>query len=189
MSIQLEIPEALFDRIKKNAIPFVDLTPVSVLERWANHFDKAATASPAAPTPEVSVSVSVAPAGRTLNPLSPPSLLHTRCRGTFGTVPFRKWNDLVRTAHVQAHAKAGSFESLLTVTHAQLRKGDHSGDSGFHFVPEIALSIQGVDANKAWEYSLRLAQYLKAPLVVNVEWRHKAGAEFPGETALLEWKP
>jgi len=189
MSIQLEIPEALFDRIKKNAIPFVDLTPVSVLERWANHFDRTAAASPEVPTPVVSVSVSVAPAARILNPLSPPSLLHTRCRGTFGTVPFKKWNDLVRIAHVQAFRKAGDLESLFPITHAQLRAGDQSGDSGFHFVPEIGLSIQGVDANKAWEYSLRLAQYLKVPVSVRVEWRHKEGAAFPGETALLEWKP
>jgi len=187
MSIQLDIPEALFDRIKKNAIPFVDLTPVSVLERWANHFDKAPP--PVTPTPTVITPIAATRAGRILNPLSPPSLLHTRCRGTFGTVPFRKWNDLVRIAHVQAHAKAGDLESLFPVTHAQLRAGDHSGDSGFHFVPEIGLSIQGVDANKAWEYSLRLAQYLKVPLVVTVEWRNKEEAVFPGETALLEWKP
>ncbi len=186
MSIQLEIPEALFDRIKKNAIPFVDLTPVSVLERWANHFDKAP--SSVAPTPKVTAPVATTSADHTLSPLLPPSLLHTRCRGTFDTVPFRKWNDLVRIAHIQAHAKAGSFESLLTVSHAQLRKGDHSGDSGFHFVPEIGLSIQGVDANKAWEYSLRLAQYLKVPVSVRVEWRPKEGAAFPGQTGLLEWK-
>lgn len=187
MSIQLEIPQALFDRIKKNAIPFVDLTPVSVLERWANHFDKVPPA--VAPTTALAVSVPLVPAGRTLNPFSPPSLLHTRCRGTFGTAPFRKWNDLVRLAHVQAYAKAGSYESLLPVTQAQLRKGDHAGDSGFHFVPEIGISIQGVDANKAWEYSLRLAQFLMVPVSVSVEWRHKDGAALPGETALLEWKP
>ena len=141
------------------------------------------------PTPAVAISVAVAPAGRTLNPLSPPSLLHTRCRGAFGGTSFKKWNDLVRIAHVQAYAKAGSLETLLSVTHAQLRKGDHSGDSGFHFVPEIGLSIQGVDANKAWEYSRRLAQYLMVPLSARVEWRHKEGAAFPGETGLLEWKP
>ncbi len=187
MSIQLEIPDALFERIKKNAIPFVDHTPVAVLERWADYFDKTPSASSA--TSSVTPPATIAPTGRTLPPLSPPSLLHTRCRGTFGTALFKKWNDLVRIAHTQAYAKAGSFEALLAVTHAQIRKGDHSGDSGFHFVPEIGLSIQGVDANKAWEYSLRLAQYLKTPLVMSVEWRNKEGAEFPGETGLLEWKP
>ena len=39
MSIQLEIPESLFVRIQKHAIPFVDLTPISVIERWADHFE------------------------------------------------------------------------------------------------------------------------------------------------------
>jgi hypothetical protein len=187
MSIQLEIPDALFERIKKHAIPFVDLTPVSVLERWAEHFEKTKTC--AVPTPRAATSRTAIQAGRTFNPFSPPSLLHTRCFGTFGSKLFRKWNDLVRIAHIQAHAKAGSFEALRSATHAQIREGDHSGDAGFHFVPEIGISIQGVDANKAWDYSLRLAQYLLVPLSVRVEWRHKDGAAFPGETALLEWKP
>lgn len=40
------------------------------------------------------------------NHSNPPDLQHTRCQGTFGSSPFRKWNDLVRIAHIQAFAKA-----------------------------------------------------------------------------------
>ena len=184
MSTTLEIPDSLFARIQKHAIPFVDLTPVAVLQRWSDHFEgNGVTASP-----EVKV---LAPedSAKKFNPLTPPDLMHTRCRGTFGSIPFRKWNDLVRTAHVQALAKAQSFEELRTVTLAQIRKGDHTGDSGYHFVPEIGISVQGVDARHAWLYSLRLAQFLRTPLRAFVEWRHNEKAAFPGETGLLEWAP
>lgn len=186
MNIQIEIPETLFARIKNNAIPFVDLTPVSVLERWADHFENG---KPHAGNPSAGVAEPTEFSGKKFSPFTPPDLMHTRCRGTLGAASFRKWNDLVRVAHTQAFAKAGSFEALMSVTHAQIRKGDHSGDSGYHFVPEIGISIQGVDANHAWSYSLRLAQYLKTPLIARVEWRHNEKAEYPGEAGILEWRP
>jgi hypothetical protein len=187
MSIQLEIPDTLFVRIKQNAIPFVDLTPVSVLERWADHFEKQQSQEgvrPSAPSAEPS-----GPVGKKFSPLNPPDLMHTRCQGTFGSMSFRKWNDLVRVAHAQAFKQTKSFEALLSVTHAQIRKGDHSGDSGYHYVPEIDISIQGVDANHAWLYSLRLAQYLKVPLIARIEWRYNEKAAFAGEMGVIEWRP
>ncbi|MCE9611131.1 MAG: hypothetical protein K8R23_13130 [Chthoniobacter sp.] len=169
---------------KKHAIPFVDLTPISVIERWADHFEGQKTETnghpkTASPTPELP--------GKMFSPVNPPDLMHTRCRGTFGTLPFRKWNNLVRIAHTQAFAKAQSFEALRAVTPAQIRKGDHSGDSGYHFLPEIGISVQGVDANHAWQYTLGLAQFLKTPLRASVEWRHNDKAAFPGEMGTIEW--
>lgn len=185
MSVQIEIPEALFERIKKHAIPFVDLTPVSVIERWANHFENKENQ-----ISEVKSGSGLnAEGGERLNPLSPPDLMHTRCRGTFVSSPFRQWNDLVRIAHVKALQRAGSFEALKDITHAQIRKGDHSGDRGYHYVTEIDISIQGVDANHAWLYSLQLARFLKAPLKVTVEWRLTEKAAFPGEVRVIEWNP
>lgn len=186
VSIKLEIPESLFTRIQKHAIPFVDLTPVSVIERWADHFEGQPDKSNRQAAPSVHQSE---PVGKKFNPLTPPDLMHTRCCGTFGTISFRKWNELVRIAHTEAFAKALSFEALRTVSHAQIRKGDHSGDSGYHFVPKIGISVQGVDANHAWPYALRLAQYLKVPIRVSIEWRHNDKAAFPGETGVIEWIP
>lgn len=186
MSIKLEIPESLFTRIQKHAIPFVDLTPISVIERWADHFEGQVVQTKGQSVPSLQP---LDPVGRNLNPMTPPDLMHTRCRGTFGNVSFRKWNDLVRIAHIQAFKKAQSFDTLKTLTHAQIRKGDHSGDSGYHFVPEVGFSIQGVDANHAWLYALRLAQYLKSPLRASIEWRHNEKAAFPGEMGLIEWMP
>lgn len=182
--VKLEIPSTLFERIKRHAIPFVDLTPVAVIERWADHFegkkeDEAPPKMPAQLAP---------PAHKSVNPINPPSLLHTRCRGTFGNTEIRKWNDLLRVAHVQAFQAVKSFDVLRTITHAQIRKGNHEGDCGFHFIPQVGFSLQGVDANKAWEHALRLAQYLKVPIRIVVEWRNNEKAEFPGEIRTLEWQ-
>jgi hypothetical protein len=184
MSINLEIPDSLFTRIQKHAIPFVDLTPISVIERWADHFEGQSgitDSKPAPPSPE--------PLGKVFSPATPPDLMHTRCRGTFGTQHFRKWNDLVRIAITQAYGKAQSYEALRAATHAQIRKGDHSGDSGYHFVSEIGMSVQGVDANHAWQHALGLAQFLKTPLRATIEWRHNDKAAFPGEIGTMEWTP
>jgi len=185
MSIKLEIPDRLYERLQKHAIPFVDMTPVSVIERWADHFEKTSNGSAAPTAAELPVTKYGA---KKLNPLRPPDLFHTRARGTFGSIAFSNWNDLLRTAHTQAFAKAGSFYELRNVTHAQIHKGSRS-DSGYHFLPEIGVSVQGVDANHAWTYSLCLAQYLGTPLRAIVEWRHNQKAAHPGERAILEWNP
>lgn len=186
MSIQIEIPEALFERIKKHAIPFVDLTPIAVIERWADHFESEGThvdsETKSGRNPQEDVD-------EKFSPFSPPDFMHTRCRGTFASIPFKKWNDLLRIAHVKAFSKAGSFDSLKNITHAQIRRGDHSGDSGYHYVKEIDISIQGVDANHAWLYTMQLAKFLKSPLCVTVEWRHNEKAAFPGKTGSIEWSP
>jgi len=92
-------------------------------------------------------------------------------RGEFSSTPFSNWNDLVRIAHVHAFKAAGGFEELRKMTRAQVRKGAYS-DEGYRFVPEIGVSIQGVDAGHAWEYSLRLALHLKLPVKAEIEWRH-----------------
>ena len=101
---------------------------------------------------------------------------------------FSRWNDLMRIAHTQSFRKTSSFEELRKVTHAQMRNGRHTED-GYRHLPEIDISIQGVDANHAWNHALRLARYLKVPLYARIEWRHKTGAAYPGESGVLSWHP
>ncbi len=72
MSTTLEIPDSLFVRLQKHAIPFVDLTPVSVLQRWADHFEGngiGAITETKVPAPENPT--------KKFNPLTPPDLMHT----------------------------------------------------------------------------------------------------------------
>jgi hypothetical protein len=190
--MQIEIPEALFARLQKHATPLVD-TPSSVIERWADFYEEQNTRSISLANSNISDSKhSVGDNPQPMRQLSaerPPSLLHTRVRGQFGAIPFSNWNDLVRIAHVQAFKeKAQCFDALRKVTRAQIKEGRYSSE-GYHHVPEIGVSIQGVDADRAWEYALRLAIYLKTPLQAEVEWRHNDKAAHPGECAVISWNP
>ena len=183
--MQIEIPELLLKRLQKLATPFVD-TPVSVIERcvdvYERNSDKADAADYNPSVPDIRQSM------RRLDPRRPPSLLHTRVRGQFGAIAFSSWNDLLRIAHVEAFKRTRSFEELRNVTRAQIKKGPYSNE-GYHHVPEIDVSIQGVDADRAWEYTLRLAIYLKVPLKAEIEWRNNDRAAYPGESALISWSP
>jgi len=185
MSIQIDIPDNLFKRLQKHAIPFVDLTPVSVIERWADHFEANSIGGSKG---EFSESNHTENSAGEFNPLQPPDLLHTRARGSLGSNAFLNWNELVRIAHIVAFDKAKTFEELRTATHAQIKKGNFSG-GGYRYLPEIDVSVQGVDANRAWQYSLRLAKYLQIPLRVSIEWRQNEKAAYPGKNALLFWNP
>ncbi len=69
-----------------------------------------------------------------------------------------------------------------------MRQGRYE-ENGYVYLPEADLSIQGVDANLAWDHSLGLARALDIKIQLRFEWRHKEGAARPGETAVLEWSP
>ncbi len=183
--MKLDLPDPVYNRLHKYSV-IANLPVPSLIERWADYFEEKANNGGVAAVPApVDVSDNQA---QKFNPLRPPNLFHTRVRGTFGSAAFSTWNDLVRIAHIQAFEKAGSFEALKNVTHAQVQKGNYS-ENGYRFVPEIGISIQGVDANHAWLYSLKLAQFASASLRAAIEWRHNPKAFRPGAAGILEWSP
>lgn len=183
MPITLQISEALYRRLQKHAVPFID-TPLSVIEKWADHFEHAQNGK----TASIAELPTIEYGAKKLDPLHPPDLSHTRARGTLGATRFSNWNDLVRIAHIASFKQAGSFEELRNVTHAHLVKGE-SSERGYKFVAEIGISIQGVDANRGWQHALRLAKYLKQPLRAAIEWRQNPRAAHPGSTGVLEFAP
>jgi hypothetical protein len=169
--------------MQKSAVPFVD-TPISVIERWANFYDEHHGSTTNGETQTTSNSGNC----KQFSATQPPDLLHTRVRGKLGTIAFSRWNELVRIAHVEAFKKAGSYDLLRKVTRAHIKNGEYL-DEGYKYVPEVGISVQGVDANRAWEHGLRLAMYLKLLLTAEVEWRHHEQAAHPGESGVLCWKP
>jgi hypothetical protein len=188
MPITIEIPERLFERIQKHAIPFVDLSPASVIERWADHYDSSFH-SPDEPAEQPSIPETFVVEGKRFNPMNPPELFHTRVVGQLAGRDFNKWNDLVRLAHQVAFDRVGSLDELQRISRANVRPGRHSGHDGFHFVAAINASIQGLDANKAWECALHLAKFSEVAIVARFTWRDNPKAAFPGESGVLEWKP
>lgn len=123
-----------------------------------------------------------------LDVTNPPNLQHARVHGTIGTRAFSNWNELLRIVHELAYEKAGSFEELKRMSAAPIRPGKHD-DSGFTFLTNLGLSIQGLDANRAWEYSILLAKRIPVAVEAVVQWRHTDKAARPGESAILVWEP
>jgi hypothetical protein len=133
------------------------------------------------------------PAGvRNFTHNSTPNMRHTKLvRAVFGDkeLPNPKWNDLFRHAHEVAFEAAGrNFDKLRTITMANVLKGKKN-DEGYSPVGNLGFSIQGVSANEALRITLGIARKLNVPLEVVFDWRDKEGAEFPGETGRIVWKP
>ncbi|MDB6139572.1 MAG: hypothetical protein JWO94_2644 [Verrucomicrobiaceae bacterium] len=184
----IEIPDLLYARLEAHAT-FEHNTPAAVIAKWADIVElsfsdnarKSALLIPETPSESV-------PQVRKFDVLIPPNLTHTRAWGTFGRVEFRMWNDLVRVAHAVAFDALGSYEALSQVSHAKIKKGDHTGE-GYKPVANRGFSIQNLDSLHAWRYSFALAKHLKTPIHVNLEWLEKEGAQYPGEKGLLSWSP
>lgn len=99
-----------------------------------------------------------------------------------------KWNNLLDQLHVLGRQRLGSFDALRRVSGAHIRDGRYE-ENGFHYLADADISIQGVDANLAWDHSLGLARHLRLPIEAKFEWRNKPDAVRPGESALLRWSP
>src|SRR5580698_1592112 len=124
--MQIEIPEPLLKRLQKNAIPFIDTTPASVIERWADFYDQHYKQKNESNVSKKQSLVEIPHGVRQFDPKRPPSLLHTRVRGEFAKTSFSNWNDMLRIAHIYAFKEAGAFEDLRKITRAQIRKGSYS---------------------------------------------------------------
>jgi hypothetical protein len=190
--MQIEIPEPLLKRLQKHATPFVD-TPVHVIERWADFYEqhnqqKAGFKLEPASANSKHRPLEIPHGVRQFDPKRPPSLLHTRVRGDFNGTPFSNWNDMLRIAHIRAFEETGDFEALRKLTRAQIRPGSYSKE-GYKPISDIGISLQGVDADHAWEYGLRLAVHLKVSVKAEIEWRHNDKAAHPGERGIMVWTP
>lgn len=197
----IEIPDSLFRRLQKLAVPLVDTT-ASVLEKLADHFEACQRAGA---DEQLLDRIFGKNAGRTVtepetkskgtipefDPDAPPDLRHTRILSArFGGRTADGWNELVHVAHTEALVCLGSVDSLRGATKSNFVVGRASQEQmkkGYRYVPQIDISIQNVDAEHAWSNVLRLAKHLGVPVAVDFEWMPKADAARPGEKGCLSW--
>ncbi len=100
----------------------------------------------------------------------------------------REWNDLAKHIHEAAFQKLGSFNALRLATRAKVQQGKYQ-QRGFEYLPNIDVSLQGMDANAAWDNSARLAQAIGIPLSVECEWLNDPKAAKPGQKLQLAFNP
>lgn len=191
----VEIPESLFKRLQRLAIPLVDTT-VTVIERLVDEAELATHHKGSVHHSHSggnSRSVNRDPEPSEFVPDTPPDLRHTRVLSArFASRTASGWNDLVHAAHAEALSQLRSLDVLRGVTKSNFITGRASSEDtkrGFHHVPEINISIQNVGAEQAWVNSLRLARHLGTEIRVTFEWMRKNDAAQPGKTGTLSWRP
>jgi hypothetical protein len=188
----LEIPESLFKRLQKLAVPLVD-THVTVLERIINDYESQNLNN----MPPIAAGTRGRPAADPgvleFSPDAPPDLRHADVRmARFAGRKAFGWNKLVHEAHMEAMSRLGSVEALRSATRSNFIIGRASSDDtkkGFRHVPAINISILNVDAAHAWSNTLRLARHLHVEVAVEFEWKQKSDAVHPGGKGRLAWKP
>lgn len=180
----VRIPDELFERLQNHAKPFVD-TPASVIEKLLDFYEAGQRRAPRAPRsapPE-------GPAAKRYDPGDPPDLTHTKViAAEFDGIEASNWNELVDTAHRHAMKRLKTYDALRAATMSNIVRGKKT-DSGFHYLSDIDVSVQGIDADLAWRNADHLARKLAVPVRVEFEWRDKPQAAHPGKRGLLEFIP
>lgn len=122
------------------------------------------------------------------SPDGPPDLRHTSIlRGHFADEEISSWTSLVHAAVRHALLHAGrSLGELQQVVGAHIVEGELS-DRGFRPVHGTQVSVQGMEARRAWNDALAVARDTGARLELHFTWQQVEGAARPGEHGVLQW--
>lgn len=123
---------------------------------------------------------------RVLNPAHPPNLAYTTVHSIiFNGKRFAAaetyWNHLLIAVIREASNKfpPKKIDELVICNHVMGKKED----SGYKYLEDAGLSVQGQDANGAWKTIAHILLELKLPLEVEFSWQDNPKAAAPGERA------
>lgn len=179
MPPSIDLNDELFARLQKHAVPLID-TPMTVIARALDALE-AGDEDPIAPSH---------PAGpRSFNPAAAPDLTHTTPkRAEIAQTALSKaeayWNPIMFAVITEAAKQGASSEDLLDLLTIPAVKGKKEG-SGYRFLPEANISVQGQDANSAWKQTYRIASSFGIHVQVVFVWQENPKAAMPGTTGSL----
>lgn len=173
MPITITLPDELFAKLQKHAVPLVD-TPLTVIERALTALEEGDE------EPRKAQSGSDV---RSFNPAAPPSLSFTtpqvaRVGGKMLPKSKTYWNPIMYSVIEEAAKKGVSQDDiadLITVPYVEGRKEDN----GYKFVEVAGISVQGQDANSAWKQTYRLASSFAIDIEVEFSWQNTDKAAMP----------
>lgn len=97
------------------------------------------------------------------------------------------WNNLLRAVLNEAKESLSTEEVMeLLICNAVIGKKEKGG---YNFLPNVGISIQAADANKAWMATYLVAQVIKSVVEVEFSWQHNSKAAMPGQSGkfILDW--
>jgi hypothetical protein len=129
------------------------------------------------------------PAERVINPAAPPNLAFTTVKSiVFDGKHFPPaetyWNPLLHAVIRESlkHMSKENMRKLLTCNYVAGKKEDQ----GYKYLEDVAMSVQGSDANNAWKAIYNILKAIKVPLEVTFVWQDNPKAVSPGATAKLK---
>lgn len=181
MSPVIRISEPVYNRLKEHAKGFVK--PSVVIDKLLDFYES--NGGDAEFTQEAHTGFKFSLTKAEYNPDRPPDLSHTRIiQAEFDGRSAKSWNNLVKIAFQQARRHIEYFEYLCSIFNVV--KGKETAN-GFHYIPEIDISIRNVEANIAWRNSYDIARKLGCAISVEFVWRNKKGALYPEQIGVLCW--
>lgn len=173
----ITIDDSTFARLQSHAVALVD-TVDTVLNRALDALEGSGPNGSGEDPGEVDYVV---------DPRRIPDLTHTKVLAArVGGVGVDKpnWNKLLDRVIVRAMAQAGSFERLDRMCPANLANGPKTTE-GYHHLPEIDVSVQGLSAKEACAALVETARREGTGVEITFLWRDKEGAAHPGRTGRL----
>lgn len=176
MPHMISISDETFARMQSLAIPLVD-TPDSIVLRALTALE-AGGGGGAKPGEQASA--------QSFNPAVPPSLSHTTLKsavlaGTRFERSETSWNNLMIAAIREAFARGNSKLDLALMLTVNCVIGRRE-DSGYKYIEDVDLSVQGQDANSAWRQTYDLASRIGLGIEVEFVWQDNPKAAMPGAT-------
>ena len=203
---KIEVSLETYDRLQRRAVPFED-SPDSVIVRL---LDESSTEGNGRPAGEPAVNETdgggdaASGSGPALSvqgfgaeaeidvavddAFNPPSLKHTkmlRAEVDGGEVRKANWTSVRQAVVAMALDRGGyNLRRLLEVcpmNAVETRKNNE----GYTYYEDLGVSIQGQDANHAWQATAAVARALGVGVMVWFQWRTKPDAAHPGKWGLL----
>ena len=177
---EIKIHQATFERLQRLAVPLTD-TPDTVINRALDALEIKKNL----PELEDNLSNKVL----TFTHLDVPSLTYTKIlKASIDGVPVKnlKWNAMVSIFVIRAMKHDLNFDDLCHLCQVNMVEG-RMEHKGYTHYPEINISIQGMRANNACNALKAISKYLKLDLKIELEWRDKKSAAYPGRRGRLHF--
>lgn len=178
MVINVPIDDDVFSGLKRLAEPLVDDVN-SVLRRLIAAYEATGTAR-ASTSDKATASGYSGPVE--FDPGTPPDLLHTTpTKVTLAGRLFKPsetyWNTLLIEVIREAAKKVSKPElaKLIIVNH---QPGQRT-DTGFRYIPEAGVSVQGQDSDRSWKAIHHIASQTGLPVEVEFRWQSNPKAAYP----------